>query len=110
MKCPACHSPTISFSVWSRGLNWLRWRCPHCGTHLKASKRTIGLLILCLALIPICICFLSMISDTARIEAIWFCPLLFVAIMVPSTIGIGYYAWKTDCYVHNPDPGPTRVD
>ncbi len=104
MKCPNCNKRAISFVSWAVANRWIRWRCPHCGTNLKVSRRTLKAILGILILLPfmiwaeITICRAYAIVDQRRQD------LVFVAMAGPILLGVAYWDWKTGYYARRDEP------
>lgn len=101
MRCPACKERVIDFLVWGRGPNAFRAvDCPHCGTGLKASWRTVLVFALVLALmVPLVIGVAHLLKDVLGIESASVRRAIFGAIIIPLAFAIGYLEWRTGSYV-----------
>src|SRR5438132_762356 len=98
MKCPKYNNRAISFVAWACGKLWIRYRCPHCGTTLKASRRTWLTILACVVLSPLLMFPLGAISSRYHIEderakdaLTWCMILLYLAF-------VAFLDWRTGSY------------
>jgi hypothetical protein len=98
MKCPSCNKRAIGFVSWASGKRWIRWQCPHCGVGLKASRRTIKVIIGFILLLPFIIWAGIAICRAYNIQEDREENLVFAAIMIPVLTGLAFWDWKTGSY------------
>lgn len=97
MRCPSCNKRAISFVGWASGMRWARYHCPHCSAALKASRRTVLAVIVCLLPLPVYIWGANGLCETLHIS-IAIAPILATALAVPLTLVIAAWDWSTGSY------------